>query len=81
VLGDATTRDLTVRALAAVGVALWCVSVLAIGVNLAGSAWEWAWIFGFGTVVPALFLWQIGRLLTPGSKRSSPSAPGTSQTP
>jgi hypothetical protein len=47
------------------------VSVLAIGVNLAGSAWEWAWIFGFGTVVPALFLWQIGRLLTPGSKRSS----------
>jgi DNA-binding CsgD family transcriptional regulator len=69
-----TTRDLAVRGLAAVGVALWCVSVLAIGVNLAESAWEWAWIFGFGTVVPALFLWQVGRLLTPGRGLSLPSA-------
>jgi hypothetical protein len=63
-----------VRGLAAVGVALWCVSVLAIGVNLAEFAWEWAWIFGLGTVVPALFLWQIGRLLTPVSERFSRSA-------
>lgn len=69
-----TTRDLAVQGLAAVGVALWCVSVLAIGVNLAESEWEWAWIFGFGTVVPVLFLWQIGRLLTPVSERFSRSA-------
>lgn len=73
-LRDATGRNLVVRGLAAVGVALWCVSVLAIGVNLAESAWEWAWIFGFGTVVPALFLWQVGRLLTPEEKASLPSA-------
>ena len=70
----ATTRDLAVRGLAAVGVAIWCVTVLAIGMNLAESAWEWTWIFGFGTVVPALFLWQVGRLLTPGRRRSLPSA-------
>jgi DNA-binding CsgD family transcriptional regulator len=71
----ATTRYLAVRGLAAVGVAIWCVTVLAIGVNLAESAWEWAWIFGFGTVVPALLLWQVGRLLAPEeSKRPSTSA-------
>lgn len=70
----APTRDLAARGLAAVGVALWCVTVLALGVNLAESAWEWAWIFGFGTVVPALLLWQASRLLTSKRKRSLPSA-------
>ncbi len=39
--GAATNRDLTVRGPAAVGVAIWCITVLAIGVNLAQSAWEW----------------------------------------
>jgi DNA-binding CsgD family transcriptional regulator len=73
-LSATTTRDLAMRGLAALGVALWCVSVLAIGVNLAESAWEWTWIFGFGTVVPALFLWQVGRLLTLRGRRSLPSA-------
>lgn len=72
-LSATTTRDPATRGLAAVGVALWCVTVLAIGVNLAESAWEWAWIFGFGTVVPALFLWQVGRILTSGGKDSLPS--------
>lgn len=70
----ASKQDLVVRGLAAAGVAIWCISVLAIGVNLAESAWEWAWIFGFGTVVPALFLWQVGRLLTPERRRSLPDA-------
>jgi ATP/maltotriose-dependent transcriptional regulator MalT len=57
------------------GVALWCVSVMAIGVNLAESTWEWAWILAFGTAIPAAFLWQANRILIArGSAASLPTA-------
>jgi DNA-binding CsgD family transcriptional regulator len=56
-------RGVLVPGLIVLGVALWCVSVMAIGVNLAESAWEWAWVLAFGTVVPAAFLWQANRLM------------------
>lgn len=57
-------RNPLVPALVALGIAVWCISVMAIGLNLAGSAWEWAWVLAFGTAVPAIFLWQANRLLT-----------------
>lgn len=58
------SRDRLMPALIVLGVAAWCITVMAIGVNLAASAWEWACVFGFGTAIPALFLWQANRLLT-----------------
>lgn len=68
-------RELLVRAVAALGVAVWCISVMAIGVNLAESAWEWAWILAFGTAIPAAFLWQANRLLAlQGRPRAVPGA-------
>lgn len=54
-----------VAALAVLGVATWCISVMAIGVNLAESAWEWAWVLAFGTAIPVALLWQANRLLSP----------------
>lgn len=68
-----TNRGVLVPAAVVLGVALWCISVMAIGVNLAESAWEWAWILAFGTAVPAAFLWQASRLLS--SRRAVPSPP------
>lgn len=58
-----TNRRLLVPVMIVVGVAAWCITVMAMGVNLAESAWEWACVFGFGTAVPAFFLWQADRLL------------------
>jgi DNA-binding CsgD family transcriptional regulator len=69
----APNRAFLVPALVVLGVAVWCISVMAIGVNLAESAWEWAWILGFGTAIPAAFLWQANRLLAP--RERIPSAP------
>lgn len=51
--------------LVVLGVAAWCISVMAIGVNLAESAWEWAWVLAFGTVIPVALLWQAKRFLSP----------------
>jgi DNA-binding CsgD family transcriptional regulator len=68
-------RELAVRALTALGVAAWSVIILAIGINLAESTWEWAATFAFGTVIPAILLWQSLRLLSPREGvRSMPSA-------
>ena len=67
-------RHLLVPVMIVVGVAAWCITVMALGVNLAESAWEWACVFGFGTAVPALFLWQANRLLN----SPEPSSPGLS---
>jgi DNA-binding CsgD family transcriptional regulator len=69
----AANRAFLVPALVVLGVAVWCISVMAIGVNLAESAWEWAWILAFGTAIPAAFLWQANRLLAP--RERVPSAP------
>lgn len=67
-------RHPMVATLIVLGVALWCISVMAIGVNLAESAWEWAWILAFGTVIPVALLWQTNRLLSPpATPRSVPS--------
>ncbi|MGB3632499.1 MAG: response regulator transcription factor [Rubrobacteraceae bacterium] len=67
-------RHPMVAPLVILGVALWCISVMAIGVNLAESAWEWAWVLAFGTVIPAALLWQTNRLLSPpATPRSVPS--------
>jgi hypothetical protein len=59
------SRHLLVSALVVLGVAAWCISVMAIGVNLAASAWAWACVFIFGTAVPTFFLWHANRLLNP----------------
>ena len=56
-------RHPAMPALVALGIAVWCISVMAIGLNLAGSAWEWAWILAFGTAIPSALLWQTNRLL------------------
>ena len=56
-------RHLLVPVMIVLGVGAWCITVMAMGVNLAESAWEWACVFGFGTAVPAFFLWQANRLL------------------
>ncbi len=69
----AANRAFLVPALVVLGVAVWCISVMAIGVNLAESAWEWGWILAFGTAIPAAFLWQANRLLAP--RERVPSAP------
>ncbi len=74
-LGKAKSKGIFARAVGAnwqflppvlvvVGVAVWCIAVMAIGVNLAESAWAWACVFSFGTAVPAFFLWQANRFLT-----------------
>jgi DNA-binding CsgD family transcriptional regulator len=68
-----TNRASLMQALVVLGVAVWCISVMAIGVNLAESAWEWAWILGFGTAIPAFFLWQASRLLIPRERLPSAS--------
>jgi DNA-binding CsgD family transcriptional regulator len=68
-----TNRASLMPALVVLGVAVWCISVMAIGVNLAESAWEWAWILGFGTAIPAFFLWQASRLLIPRERLPSAS--------
>lgn len=68
-------RRLLVPAMIVAGVAAWCITVMAMGVNLAESAWEWACVFGFGTAVPAFFLWQANRLLSsPEPSGPAPSA-------
>ena len=68
-----TNRASLMQALVVLGVAVWCISVMAIGVNLAESAWEWAWILGFGTAIPAFFFWQASRLLIPRERLPSAS--------
>jgi DNA-binding CsgD family transcriptional regulator len=70
-----SNRAFLMPALVVLGVAGWCISVMAIGVNLAESAWEWAWILAFGTAIPAAFLWQANRLLAP--REQVFSAPST----
>lgn len=73
--GGAPNRHDLVQGLTVVVVAVWCISALAIGVNTAGSLWEWLPIFAFGGAAPALFLWQANRALTPRQEPpSSPSA-------
>lgn len=57
------SRYRLMSALIVLGVAAWSITVMAIGLNLAASAWEWTCVFGFGTAIPALFLWQANRLL------------------
>ncbi len=70
-----TNRHLLVPAMIVAGVAAWCITVMALGVNLAESAWEWTCVFGFGTAVPAFFLWQANRLLnSPEPSGPAPSA-------
>lgn len=69
-----TNRHLLVPVMIVLSVAAWCITVMAIGVNLAESMWEWVCVFGFGAVVPALFLWQAKRLLN----SPEPSGPGLS---
>lgn len=66
--GSRASREIVVPALVVLGVAVWCISVMAIGVNLAESVWEWAWILAFGTAIPAAFLWQANRILGPRAK-------------
>ncbi len=74
--GDVISRDVPAHSpvanegflmplLVVLGVALWCISVMAMGVNLAESAWEWVWILAFGTAIPMTLLWQANRLLAP----------------
>ena len=72
--GVAAGRHDLVQSLTVVVVAVWCISALAIGMNTAGSLWEWLPIFAFGGAAPALFLWQANRALTPRHK--SPSSSG-----
>jgi DNA-binding CsgD family transcriptional regulator len=70
-----SNRAFLMPALVVLGVAGWCISVMAIGLNLAESAWEWAWILAFGTAIPAALLWQANRLLAPREQvLSAPSA-------
>lgn len=72
--GVAAGRHDLVQSLTVVVVAVWCISALAIGMNTAGSLWEWLPIFAFGGAAPALFLWQANRALNPRHK--SPSSSG-----
>ena len=73
--GAKTGRDVVMESVPLIIVAAWCISALGIGVNFAHTFWEWVPIFAFGGAVPALFLWQANRFLSPQYRsRSQPSA-------
>lgn len=63
------------RALAALGVGLWCFFVLfaSIGMiidrGLAGSPWAWLGVLGIGVAAPALLLWQANRAIAAYEER------------
>ena len=69
------------RALAALGVGVWCILVLfaslglVIDRGLANSPWTWLAVLGIGVVAPAVFMWQINRAIA-AHERSRRVAPG-----
>ena len=55
----------------ALGVCLWCLIVMAMGVNNAHTAWEWIWTFLFGAIVPVVLLRLLAHVL-PAHQRADP---------
>jgi ATP/maltotriose-dependent transcriptional regulator MalT len=62
------------RALAALGVGLWCFLVLPPAMVLADSPGDWLIALGLGVVAPVLLLWQVNRSIAhhEQSRRASP---------
>ena len=51
------------RALAALGVGVWCFLVLPAAMRLADSPGDWLIALGLGVVAPVLLLWQLNRAI------------------
>ncbi len=70
------------RALAALGVGVWCLLLLFASVGfvidrgLAGSPWVWLSVLGIGVVAPVVLMRQINRAIATheGSRRAVPGA-------
>lgn len=71
-----------IRALAMLGVGVWCFFVLFAGISfmvdrgLANSSWAWLAFLGIGVVAPIVFLMQLNRaiVLYEGSRHAAPGA-------
>lgn len=71
-----------IRALAALGVSVWCLLVLLASVGfvidkgLANSPWAWLAVLGIGVVAPVVFMRQVNRAIATyeGSRRAEPGA-------
>jgi DNA-binding CsgD family transcriptional regulator/F0F1-type ATP synthase assembly protein I len=77
-----TARAVLIRALAALGVGVWCLLVLLASVGfvidkgLANSPWAWLAVLGIGVVAPVVFMRQVNRAIATyeGSRRAEPGA-------
>ena len=74
-------RAVLIRALAALGVGVWCLLVLLASVGfvidrgLASSLWAWLAVLGIGVVAPVVFMQQINRAIAT-HERSRRAVPG-----